>query len=60
MLICLPPIKVAYDSLIVEYSSLFPNDFTEAFFVMLPYLLLGLIVFGTIYKLFRRDNSGEL
>jgi hypothetical protein len=53
-LIVLPPIKVAYDNLLVTMvTPIVPNDFVLAFFKLLPYGLLGLIIFGTIYKLFR-------
>ena len=54
MLILLPAIKEVYDDLVITMlAPLNPNDFTVMFFTLLPYALLGLIVFGTIYKLFR-------
>lgn len=54
MLIILPGIKSAYDSLVTSMLiPIAPNDFVIAFFKLLPYGLLGLIIFGTIYKLFR-------
>jgi len=53
-LIILPPIKVVYDELVITMlPAVSPNDFVTAFFKLLPYGLLGLIIFGTIYKLFR-------
>lgn len=58
-LILLPPIKSAYDSLVTTVlNPMNPNDITVMFFTLLPYGLLGLIVFGTIYKLFR-GRPGE-
>lgn len=53
-LIILPPIKEAYDAIMTDLlTPLAPSDFVLLFFTLLPYALLGLIVFGTIYKLFR-------
>ena len=59
-LIILPPIKDAYDSIVTSVlTPMNPNDITIAFFTLLPYALLGLIVFGTIFKLFRgRPQDG--
>jgi len=61
-LILLPPIKEVYDELVTSMlTPLSPNDITILFFTLLPYALLGLIVFGTIWKLFRgRPGQGEL
>jgi hypothetical protein len=54
MLIVLPPIKEVYDELVTTMlPAVSPNDFVTAFFKLLPYGLLGLIVLGTIYKLFK-------
>jgi len=60
LLILLPPIKGIYDDLWTTYAGLSPNSFVTAFFALLPYIALGVIVFGTIWKLFRREDSGEL
>ena len=52
--ILLPPIKTVYDTLVTTMlTPIAPNDFTMTFFILLPYALLGLIIFGTIWKLFR-------
>ena len=60
ILVCLPPVKAVYESLITTYSGLFPNAFTAAFFTAIPYILLAVIIFGTIYKLFKGTSRGEL
>ncbi len=53
-LIILPPVKSVYDGLVTTMlTPIAPNDFVIAFFKLLPYALLGLIVFGSIFKLFR-------
>lgn len=56
-----PALKEAYDSIFETVPAALGmelSDFETAFFKSLPLVLLGMIVFGTIWKLFWRKDEG--
>jgi len=58
----LPPVKEAYDAIYATATTTMGielSDFEEAFFKSLPFVVLGMILFGTIWQLFKRKDGGQ-